>query len=614
MRLRITRRTRQAARPPVWALGCGFKVMQAVVAASAGAAFGFSAAAGLGTGALQGFVGLLVASGVVVVLGREHLVEVLTLGAATPEREAYASRVLRLCILPPLFLALAVLYLAVYEHGGLWAPPSENMWPRGAAFGLVTAAAVWLLVDAAVIPMLAIGARKRAPAAAASWPPSPADLAGSPWPDTFTAPEEDPYANDAFQREDEVRRFCEVLLATPAPAVWSLEGPWGSGKSAFAQMAAAECGRHVNVSRSFVVTAPLARLGGSPLFDLAAALAHGLSPTNEGDPPTSIGRLVNLALPYAEPLRLAQELRAGDDPRGVLDEFATAVRAEVEKLDGHAVLWIDDLDRCPPDYALEMLHAVRAVTACRGLMTVLVLNHEVLVASVRQRYGLGPEAEDYLRRFLDFRIAVPPLTRDSGTQGGLRERWMHQRAEAVGLAASMEDNFSLGVLTAAAWVDGLSLRDLEQLVYRAAVVLGGIPIRHTPTPAEPPADPASHRIAKLAVCGHVLLNVLEPERREEALGLVTRDNPLRAGEAEHVLRDLPTLYATSPDDIGACAPLAAPDCISAIAPALQALRDCYHEHHRGMPDLGIVGRWASEIMPPRDRNPHTPVASSAADV
>jgi len=584
----------RGTKPPSASIGWGIRLTQAVIAAAAGAAYGRAAGAGFGAPALQGLVALVAASGVVVVLGQEHLRQAMERGFGTSERKGYGVRASLLTIAPPLAIAATLIYLASYDHGWLLGRPEEPALLRGVVFGVLAAALVWLLVAAATTPLFDLAARKRA-GSSSLWPPVPADLAGLPWPDTFQAPPADPYENDAFGREDDVRRFCELLVDGRSPAVWALSGPWGSGKSAFARMAAAECERQEAVSRCIEVSAPAGRLGGAPLFDLAAALAHGLTPADTGERRSGgISQILDLARSYAEPLRLAQELSAGDDPRGTLNEFAGAVRKLVEEAAGRVVLWIDDLDRCPPDYALEMLHVVRAVTACRNLSTVLVVNHEALVAAAGHRYALGTAAETYLDRFIDFKIDLPPLSADDTLPGGLRERWMVQRAETIGLAATMEDTDPLRMLTGAAWTEALSLRDLEQIVYRASVVLGGIPSRLPPlrggTDPPDPFPAADRETISLAVCAHALLNVWAPEAREQALGLVTRTTPPHEDEVDDLIGPAPFIPCVG----------GGPSFVDALNPALAALRACHHEHHTGrVPDLSTIEGWASEITTPR---------------
>ena len=591
---RTRRGPRRGAKAPSTSIGWGWGLVQALIAAVAGAAYGRAAEAGFGAPALQGLVALLAAASVVVVLGQEHLREALDRGVGTSERQGYGIRALLLTIAPPVAIAGTLISLASYEHGWPFGRLDDHTLLRGAVFGVLVAGLVWLLVAAATTPLLALDARKRAGASSAPWPPVPADLAGLPWPDTFRAPPGDPYENDALERKDDVRRFCKLLVDGRAPAVWALSGPWGSGKSAFARMAAAECGRQDAVSKCIEVCAPTGRLGATPLFDLAAALAHGLTSADEEERSGGVSQILDLARSCAEPVRLAQELRAGDDPRGTLNEFAGVVRDLVEGAGGRVILWIDDLDRCPPDYALEMLHAVRAVTACRNLSTVLVVNRDALVAAVDHRYGLGSEAGAYLDRFIDFRIDLPPVSGHDILPGGLRERWMLQRAETIGLAATMEDSAPLQMLTGAAWTETLSLRDLEQLVYRASVVLGGIPSRlpHLGGGMDYP-DPfpeADRETISLAVCAHVLLNVWDSETREQILDLVTRGTPPSRDELHDLIEPTPFIPCVG----------GGPSFVGAFIPALAALRACYHEHYTGsMPDLSIIHGWASEITPPR---------------
>ena len=110
---------------------------------------------------------------------------------------------------------------------------------------------------------------------------------------------------------------------------------------------------------------------------------------------------------------------------------------------------------------------------------------------------------------------------------------------------------------------------------------------------DPPADlsPTADREAiTLAVCAHVLLNVWDPETREQVLGLVTRETPPRRNEVHNLIGQMPFI----PCEGGG------PSFVDALDPALAALRACYHEHFTGrVPDLSIISGWASEITPPR---------------
>ena len=70
---------------------------------------------------------------------------------------------------------------------------------------------------------------------------------------------------------------------------------------------------------------------------------------------------------------------------------------------------IDELDRCRPSYAVELLEVVKHLFGVDRIVFVLAINRSELAHSVRALYGSGFDAENYLRRFfdVDFRLPEP---------------------------------------------------------------------------------------------------------------------------------------------------------------------------------------------------------------
>jgi hypothetical protein len=68
---------------------------------------------------------------------------------------------------------------------------------------------------------------------------------------------------------------------------------------------------------------------------------------------------------------------------------------------------VDELDRCRPDYALEVLEVIKHFFAIPGVHFVLGTNLRALEQSVVARYGAGLDAEAYLRKFIDLRLTLP---------------------------------------------------------------------------------------------------------------------------------------------------------------------------------------------------------------
>lgn len=71
------------------------------------------------------------------------------------------------------------------------------------------------------------------------------------------------------------------------------------------------------------------------------------------------------------------------------------------------ILFIDELDRCRPDYAVEMLEMVKHVFDIPNVKVVLVTNSQQLYAAINHRYGLAVDAYEYLDKFLKYRFRLP---------------------------------------------------------------------------------------------------------------------------------------------------------------------------------------------------------------
>lgn len=69
--------------------------------------------------------------------------------------------------------------------------------------------------------------------------------------------------------------------------------------------------------------------------------------------------------------------------------------------------FVDELDRCKPTYAVELLEAVKHIFEVNGIIFVLSLDREQLGHSVRAAYGDRVDADGYLRRFIDLEYRIP---------------------------------------------------------------------------------------------------------------------------------------------------------------------------------------------------------------
>mgnify|MGYP001671266444 CR=1 FL=1 len=71
------------------------------------------------------------------------------------------------------------------------------------------------------------------------------------------------------------------------------------------------------------------------------------------------------------------------------------------------ILFIDELDRCRPDYAVDMLEVIKHVFDVENVKVVLVTNTKQLRAAINHRYGAEVDAHKYLDKFLKYSFALP---------------------------------------------------------------------------------------------------------------------------------------------------------------------------------------------------------------
>ena len=78
------------------------------------------------------------------------------------------------------------------------------------------------------------------------------------------------------------------------------------------------------------------------------------------------------------------------------------------------LFFIDELDRCRPDFALSILELVKHVFDIPGIKFIFVANLEQLKAAIRKRYGQDVDADVYLEKFINLSILLPSVCCDTG--------------------------------------------------------------------------------------------------------------------------------------------------------------------------------------------------------
>ncbi|MBF0269287.1 MAG: hypothetical protein HQL44_11920 [Alphaproteobacteria bacterium] len=108
-------------------------------------------------------------------------------------------------------------------------------------------------------------------------------------------------------------------------------------------------------------------------------------------------------------------LSAQAGARTGMSKFRSELEKIVQKLIGKnqggtsrkIVVFIDDLDRCRPTYAVQILETIKHFFSVQGLVFVLAVDDEQLSSVLKVVYGHDINADGYLRRMIDWRFRLP---------------------------------------------------------------------------------------------------------------------------------------------------------------------------------------------------------------
>ncbi|GHU49558.1 hypothetical protein FACS1894127_3080 [Clostridia bacterium] len=87
-------------------------------------------------------------------------------------------------------------------------------------------------------------------------------------------------------------------------------------------------------------------------------------------------------------------------------EFAKSLK-KLAPDNGKLVVFIDELDRCRPDFAVATLELIRHYMSVPGVIFIFMLDLEQLIHLVRTIYGFDTDAWGYLRRFFNISFKMP---------------------------------------------------------------------------------------------------------------------------------------------------------------------------------------------------------------
>ncbi|WP_172438158.1 P-loop NTPase fold protein [Vibrio sp. PID17_43] len=302
---------------------------------------------------------------------------------------------------------------------------------------------------------------------------------------------------DEFKRETVAEKVALLLESSIDISPMVVDGGWGTGKTEF-------CHKLINLMKGkdshhlIYVDAFQADHADEPLLTILAEILKVLP---EGEQRESFVQKVLPTVRYG----LKTLAKAGvahvlkQDTKTVLDGFDKEIQKVADKaidssveslLKDHIkaneslealqkmmaditeekpiVVFIDELDRCRPDFAVNILEVIKHTFPVSGVQFVLVTNTSQLKASINHRYGDSVDAQQYLDKFLKFTFTLPnSFSESTGYTKSLASvhhyRNLMNQSPILG-ALNLAENSEFSFISHIIKVRHLSLREVETLV------------------------------------------------------------------------------------------------------------------------------------------------------
>ena len=314
---------------------------------------------------------------------------------------------------------------------------------------------------------------------------------------------DDPFVHDLLDRRESVEVFTRLISTVDGPCVVALDAAWGAGKTTFLKMWAqylrnegfpvvefnaweTDASGDPFLSVSTEITEGLKDWGTHPVKYkirqtelLAKQLLRRAGPGAlrfaAGLVPVVGAELGHVASSWAEDA-LSAYSRTQQSLRQYRDSLQAMAEAHWEASDHKPiVVFINELDRCRPSYAVELLETAKHIFSVDHVVYVLAVNRSELAHSVKALYGDGFGATAYLRRFFDIDFRLPSPDREQFIQDLLASAsisGLFDQVQNGSIRSLYQDSvyalmgfFSQSVFT---------LRDVGQAVHRFGLVMSSL--------------------------------------------------------------------------------------------------------------------------------------------
>lgn len=346
--------------------------------------------------------------------------------------------------------------------------------------------------------------------------------------------EGNPFANDELDRKDSAEALTQFVLSSNEPLVVCIDAPWGEGKTTFLKMWEQHLKDNSIPSiyynaweNDFTDDALISLIGEISIVinDLSDTEEHNKAQEYLEKAKSLSISLLKRSVPVAAKIATAGALDLDKVTEQALATFAEAIAKEqLEKYEKSKetlkafrnvlsdfascfstedetkplVFIIDELDRCRPNFSIEILEKAKHFFNVENIIFVLGADKIQLGHSIKAIYGQDLNVNGYLRRFIDFDYVLPPPNKGLFVKALFKKYSFNEYfASKTGSQTKYEGEQALKIFSELFEIFKLTLREQEH-----CCSLLGLSIRTTPD---------GHKLFPLFLCFLIVMKVKSPD-------------------------------------------------------------------------------------------------------
>lgn len=309
------------------------------------------------------------------------------------------------------------------------------------------------------------------------------------------------FKDDALERKALIEDLSTLLSSTTEPLVFALNAPWGTGKTTFIKMwkEYLEAEKDINCLyfsawEDDFSNEPLIAILGELNTYIIENFSEASTIENKFDKTVKLGgKIIKRGFPAfikgmtsgVLDIDSGYEAAAGaiteestkeliqqySKEKELTSQFKDTIHELLSEIDAEKpfVVFIDELDRCRPLYAIELLERIKHLFGIEKLIFILSIDKQQLSESIKSQYG-NIDTNNYLRRFIDIEYKLEKGNIEKYCEVLYKRFDLDNILKSKGVKIEFGDFDHLNTLKRLVKIFDTSLRELEQIFLKLNII------------------------------------------------------------------------------------------------------------------------------------------------